>query len=305
MKRIWTLLLLIFLLTGCMPEARVPVNLAHDQTWIAEDSYFGEGVRFHLASSPYFDAEIPVYWIESEQELALLLAIKFDQGIREIEYISETRLDDDLVMTYMVGLFVHDFEYTEGTYDYTDNDQTMVTTHYVQLTTDETDVKEVEEGIDRWTKTLKADPKDEKSIVTILHDQLITTVRYDDDAIDDKERTSDAFSAIGVFEDKSAVCNGYSQAYMGLLKEMDIPAILISSEVDDHAWNMVFVDGEWVFVDVTWNDYDYPVERPMYDFFLMDEENFYDHTFDKSSSYTLTKQQYFLFATYVFPQTAN
>jgi transglutaminase/protease-like cytokinesis protein 3 len=134
---------------------------------------------------------------------------------------------------------------------------------------------------------------------------MLEAVVYDDAALNDEARTDDGFTAIGVFQDGQAVCNGYSQAYMGLLKDMDIPAILISSDVDDHAWNMIYIDGEWSYVDSTWEDDTYETSDNWYYFLLDQEELEYDHRFDSGNGDTLNAKDYLEFAHYVFPKTSD
>ncbi len=298
----WIVGLLFF--TGCTFRRPIPKNLTHNQTWISDSEYYGKGMKFELVESDFFDKSKQVFWINNEEELALLLAIKFDKGVRVVEYISEVSLDADKVISYLISLFVHDFEYYDGSFNYSKNGLGRLVSKYVQLESIDKDIAYVEKEIDDWTRAVKQKNFDELNEVRYLHDLIITQVRYDETAANSDNRETDAFAAKGVFEDKLAVCNGYSQAFMGLLKEMGIPAILISSDTDDHAWNMVYVQNEWQFVDTTWDDLDTKIEKPIYDYFLKDSNEFVDHEFDKSGYMTLSKEDYQAFANYVFPQTA-
>jgi hypothetical protein len=295
--------ILVLLLSGCTFRSPVPQDLTHEQTWTSDHPYYGVGMKFQLATSSLFSEDNPVFRITSEEELALLLAIKFDQGENTIEYLSENPIDTQRVISYLTGLFVHDFEYFESTYEYSDKGKLKLVSNYVELKSDRMDVVYVEKEIDAWTAEIKKQDLIPLNEAKALHDLIITEVRYDESASESEDREIDAFSAKGVFEDGLAVCNGYSQAYMGLLKEMGIPAIMISSDVDDHAWNMVYIENEWQYVDTTWDDFDYLVEKPMYDYFLKDENEFVDHIFDEPGYITLSEEEYLDFAQYVFPQT--
>ena len=298
-------LVILLTLSGCVFIRPIPKDLTHSKTMSMTDDYYAIDTAFHLAHSQYFEEGSTVFWVESEMELALLLTIRFEQGEFMTEYMSEERLDHDKVVSYLISLFVHDFEYYEGTVEYSENGRLQVVSDTVTLVVDEDEIELVEKKIDEWTYVLKKQNLEDVKDVTYLHDQIIKRVRYDDEAIKNKRRDSDSFSARGVFEDGLAVCNGYSQAYMGLLKELGIPTLMISSDAEDHAWNLVYVDEEWKYVDTTWDDYDYPIEKPMYDYFLLDQEEFYDHEFDDTGDMTLSEEDYMSFAQYVFPQTAN
>ena len=70
-----------------------------------------------------------------------------------------------------------------------------------------------------------------------------------------------------------AVCEGYSNAAAALLRQAGIETRYISGAAMKHAWNHVYIDGAWKFLDVTWND---PVVDPhspdfvRYTYFLLD-----------------------------------
>lgn len=293
----------VLILSGCGFQSIFREDVTHDQTWTSDSVYYGKEMTFELVSSAYFNPEDQIFWIHDEEELALLLAIKFDEGIHTVEYLSEVPLATDKVISYLVSLFVHDFEYFDGTNEYSDQGIFKLESEFVTLEGKSADITYVEKEIDEWTKDIKTKGLAPVNEAKYLHDLIITQVRYDAAASISDNRETDAFSAKGVFEDKLAVCNGYSQAYMGLLKEMEIPAILISSDTDDHAWNMVYIGNEWQYVDTTWDDLDYKIERPIYDYFLKDSSEFTDHDFDKTGYMTLSKEDYLEFANYVFPQT--
>lgn len=87
-----------------------------------------------------------------------------------------------------------------------------------------------------------------------IHDKLVQHVEYykyiDIDSIPYKMHT--AYEAL---VNKEAVCDGISKAFMLLLNEVGIEAIVVSgfAEEEAHAWNIVKIDGEFYHVDVTSN----------------------------------------------------
>ena len=55
------------------------------------------------------------------------------------------------------------------------------------------------------------------------------------------------------------VCEGYSKAMKILCDEAGIPCVLVDNlmtftDVEDHMWNYIQIDGAWYGMDVTWND---------------------------------------------------
>lgn len=71
-------------------------------------------------------------------------------------------------------------------------------------------------------------------------------------------------SAEGVLDSRLTVCAGYSRLTQALLQAQDIPTLYIVGRVTDvrtpvtvifdidHAWNMAFVEGRWIYMDSTW-----------------------------------------------------
>ncbi len=84
-----------------------------------------------------------------------------------------------------------------------------------------------------------------------LHDYLITHCEYDMTLVN-----ADAYDALIT---GSAVCEGYTLAYEYLCKQAGIPAYFVSAvnpkdSKDRHSWNVILLDGEYYYVDCTWDD---------------------------------------------------
>lgn len=50
----------------------------------------------------------------------------------------------------------------------------------------------------------------------------------------------------------SSCCNGYAEAFLILMAKMDIDCKFTTGS--DHAWNTVYLDGQWYNIDTTWGD---------------------------------------------------
>lgn len=67
----------------------------------------------------------------------------------------------------------------------------------------------------------------------------------------------DIRSIYGVFVDKKAVCAGYARAYQFLLNRMGIECTYVVGKCHEggsHAWNLIKLEGDYYYVDVTWGD---------------------------------------------------
>ena len=82
----------------------------------------------------------------------------------------------------------------------------------------------------------------------ILHDRVCDAVIY---RFSDNDQ-----SVVGSLLEGASVCSGYARAYQLLLQAVGIPSFCVTghSRGQNHAWNLVQLDGEWYYTDVTWDD---------------------------------------------------
>ncbi len=97
---------------------------------------------------------------------------------------------------------------------------------------------------------------DDYSKAVWLHDRLAELVTY--------KFGSNHQSAYGAIVDGEAVCAGYARSYQYLLKRAGIQAWTVKGTSinpatgypENHAWNLVWLNGKCVYIDVTWDDQD-------------------------------------------------
>lgn len=87
-----------------------------------------------------------------------------------------------------------------------------------------------------------------------IYEWIIINCEYDNAAVRsnyimDNWWSYDAWFAEGVFNNGVAVCDGLAKAYLIMAKLEGIPTVRVNSS--DHAWNKVFIGGEWYGVDTT------------------------------------------------------
>lgn len=123
--------------------------------------------------------------------------------------------------------------------------------------------------------------------VSAIHAYVAAAATYDlaaSEAIDAGGATAadraiaQSQEAYGILVAGTAVCNGYAQAFKAIADAAGLSAVTVTGEVVDesgrglHAWNRVLVDGEWLVVDVTWDDTDDP--KPVtIDYLLLDQSD--------------------------------
>lgn len=89
-----------------------------------------------------------------------------------------------------------------------------------------------------------------------IHDYMVLNCRYAVDGYIDGVYSRDAWDYAGVFVHRQAVCQGYALAFKLCMDILGIESRVIVGNAGEgaHAWNAVRLDGEWYYVDVTWDD---------------------------------------------------
>lgn len=155
--------------------------------------------------------------------------------------------------------------------------------------------------------------------VVFVHDYLVKNVTYDYDALEEAKKTSHdpkseyIYTAYGALVNKKAVCSGYAKAFQIIMHRLGINCDYVSGQAGggSHGWNMVLLDNEEYYVDVTWDDSNlvddkgnltYP-DGIEYDYFCITTEQLEkDHEPNYSivnyPQCTATKYDYFLYHGY-------
>ena len=123
--------------------------------------------------------------------------------------------------------------------------------------------------------------------VIFVHDYLAVDIAYDYDNYLKEEKgigsiPDECHNVEGSIINKVAVCDGYASAFKYYMSQLGIKCNLVIG--GNHAWNQVYLNGKWYFVDVTFDD---PVwdllGRVQHDYLLQSADVFKDdYTWDQS-----------------------
>lgn len=97
-----------------------------------------------------------------------------------------------------------------------------------------------------------------------VYEYLVNTITYDHDAYNNLgalPSDEQGQTVVDALLEHSCVCAGYSRAFQLIMQDMGYPCVCVSGEIyengDAHSWNLVQLDGEWYYVDVSWGDPSY------------------------------------------------
>lgn len=117
------------------------------------------------------------------------------------------------------------------------------------------------------------------------HDFIINSCTYNKS---DANSLSFYHSVYGVMVKNKAVCEGYARAFQMLLNLLGIDCVGVTGNAIEedgdavekslHMWNAVNLDGDWYYVDPTWDDPDDDSASFCYEYFNVNSEIFFvDH----------------------------
>ncbi|MDE6293521.1 MAG: leucine-rich repeat protein, partial [Clostridiales bacterium] len=121
------------------------------------------------------------------------------------------------------------------------------------------------------------------TVALAYHDKIIEAIDYAYDENRKPETAAWAHNITGVFDGKGAVCEGYSHAFQLLLNVRGINNMFVTgnSMNSRHAWNMVEINGEWYWFDLTYDDTPNYFWGISHDYFCVTDEKFLkNHTVD-------------------------
>ena len=123
--------------------------------------------------------------------------------------------------------------------------------------------------------------KNDYNKVLKIHNWIVDNLEYN------LQDSSNNVNIYGALKDKKVVCEGYARLFKSLMDKLEIPYILVSGEgidldtgnSENHAWNYIYLKGNWYAIDVTWDD---PVivgngkinKDVKYKYFLLGSQNF-------------------------------
>ena len=253
------------------PDIDFPDSYAGDTDESADDDYEVESTEATLASTGldgYTDEEIIA---AAAQNVGRFAYERLDQNGKRVyneiyltirDMRGEYELDCDnvddinrlflcVMMDHPEIFWVSGYVYTR----YTRGDTLEAMGFKGAYTLDSATVASRQASIDAYVDTCLAGvpQADDYTRIKYIYEYIIRNTDYDPSAVDNQNICS-------VFINGRSVCQGYAKATQYLLNKMGIPCTLVTGTAigqGNHAWNLVFADGSYYYLDTTWGDANY------------------------------------------------
>ncbi len=132
------------------------------------------------------------------------------------------------------------------------------------LTKEEAEARqaEIDKAVPLFMEGVTDDLCDYDAALTI-YENIIRLADYDVEGLKESEKSKpdgskpdDLRSVYGMLVNRKGVCVGYAKATQYLLNQMGINCTMVTGmgEKDLHAWNLVELEGDWYYMDTTWDD---------------------------------------------------
>lgn len=228
--------------------------------------YFQPNIRQNLTDGNYRKKENYEYvkineniTIKNEEEAKNIIYTFLDAGWNEYtvkcdpDYLSCVNDVKKMVEnnTYLTDIsnFVHPFN-TFNKVNTTFNSTGRITLKKENRYTDE-QINKINEKVNEIYNKNYDKSKNTRENIKIFHDYIINNTKYDSNNTSGKTDISSS-TAYGILFDGIGICSGYADMMSLLLEKMNVKNYRISS--DTHVWNLVYLEGSWFHLDLTWDD---------------------------------------------------
>lgn len=204
--------------------------------------------------------------IKNRQDLINFIYFTLNSGATYIErYIDEsyTTYNDDIAyltanngekfkdLISILNNFVHPYNSSTSIKLTYGGDYTIAVN--VNRAYSEEEINSINRVVDEVIKEKIKNSTPTKEKIRLIHDYIIDNTEYDKLKYENKDDTTyKSNTAYGVLIEGYGTCNGYADAMAIFLNKLNIINYKISNE--EHIWNLVYLDGKWYHLDLTWDD---------------------------------------------------
>lgn len=130
------------------------------------------------------------------------------------------------------------------------------------------DVQSDDAGIIAQAKALVTPEMDDMAKAKAIHDWITSNIQYDAASYFDESYKGKVYDATSAFYTHQSICYGYSNLFAAMARAVGLRAKVVNGAIiwptlgqswaaqgqsQEHAWNEVLVNGQWITLDTTWD----------------------------------------------------
>lgn len=302
-KRFLPALLILILLAGCLagtvfaaeddytpipPQTDYMPDPRHPDIYVPP-VYFGDGAKNAVPAvyhTTVEDAAAELRGLLEDRVTSIAIGFKTTSSAydKRLEVFNEALVHTGVptqgdYLAYQHGAFYYSYDAYQknGTYYVTlIYDMTYYTTAQQEA--------QMDAAVDNLLDTLDVYDAPDYEKIFAVYDYMTKNIVYDYDglALDQQTKNNQKiYTAYAALIDNTAVCQGYANLFYRLMLELGVDNRIISGIGNGgrHAWNIVQLDDLYYDVDSTW-DASRAQNNRAYEYFLLCEDSFADHTRD-------------------------
>lgn len=159
-------------------------------------------------------------------------------------------ISNDANILSVLNNYVHPFNSFDSILFNFDDDMIEIE---IKHTYTKEEIKVLNEYVDNFIENNITNNMSAREQIKVIHDHIINNTEYDNLKSEDiNNSTYKSNTAYGVLKQGFGICSGYSDAMKLFLDKLNIINYKVSN--DQHIWNLVYLDGEWLHLDLTWDD---------------------------------------------------
>ena len=159
-------------------------------------------------------------------------------------------ISNDANILSILNNYVHPFNSFDSILFNFDDDMIEIE---IKHTYTKEEIKVLNEYVDNFIENNITNNMSAREQIKVIHDHIINNTEYDNLKSEDiNNSTYKSNTAYGVLKQGFGICSGYSDAMKLFLDKLNIINYKVSN--DQHIWNLVYLDGEWLHLDLTWDD---------------------------------------------------
>ena len=266
-----TILSLIYINSDKITDTITPILLNQPKLVIEESNTYARDYQFYYLENnqdyvPYSNQDLLniFYSILNNgwNEFTFYCPKEYIDCIKDMKVISENE-----VLLTNINNYVHpynSFSNIKTTYDTSGEITIQVKKLYNQE-----EINQINQIVDDLINQKINSNMTDREKIKIIHDYIINNTSYDLVRSETGSSQYKSNIAYGPLIQSKGVCGGYSDAMAIFLNKFGIKNYKIASEL--HVWNGVYIDNQWLHLDLTWDD---PVdssgrEHLIYKYFLI------------------------------------